>query len=155
MELQAKVEKIIEEEVRNSRARGNYMLDRAFAVMMDPNNGDILSMAGKKIDLETNKIQDYAIGAFTTQYEMGSAVKGATVLAGYQDGIPHYKYFVDMPLYFAGNGNKPKKSYMNMGTINELTALQKAQTYTCLMSPCTLPVSHTSRMDLFLLTRRI
>lgn len=125
MELQAKVEKIVEEEVRNSRARGNYMLDRAFVVMMDPNNGDILSMAGKKIDLETNKIQDYAIGAFTTQYEMGSAVKGATVLAGYQDGIPHYKYFVDTPLYFAGN-NRPKKSYMNMGTINELTALQKS-----------------------------
>ncbi|WP_316274716.1 peptidoglycan D,D-transpeptidase FtsI family protein [Bacillus halotolerans] len=124
MELQAKVEKIVEEEVRNSRARGNYMLDRAFVVMMDPNNGDILSMAGKKIDLETNKIQDYAIGAFTTQYEMGSAVKGATVLAGYQDGIPHYKYFHDAPMHL---GRKLiKKSYTNMGTINELTALQKS-----------------------------
>ncbi|MEK3710417.1 penicillin-binding protein 2 [Bacillus sp. FSL K6-1005] len=124
MELQAKVEKIVEEEVRNSRARGNYMLDRAFVVMMDPNNGDILSMAGKKIDLETNKIQDYAIGAFTTQYEMGSAVKGATVLAGYQDGIPHYKYFHDAPMYLGRN--LIKKSYTNMGTINELTALQKS-----------------------------
>lgn len=48
------------------------------------------------------------------------------MLAGYQDGIPHYKYFVDTPLYLAGYGNKPKKSYMNMGTINELTALQKS-----------------------------
>ncbi|MCY9183972.1 peptidoglycan D,D-transpeptidase FtsI family protein [Bacillus halotolerans] len=124
MELQAKIEKIVEEEVRNSRARGNYMLDRAFVVMMDPNNGDILSMAGKKIDLETNKIQDYAIGAFTTQYEMGSAVKGATVLAGYQDGIPHYKYFHDAPMYLGTN--LIKKSYTNMGTINELTALQKS-----------------------------
>ncbi|KAF1681346.1 penicillin-binding protein [Bacillus sp. SKDU12] len=124
MELQAEVEKIIEEEVRNSRARGNYMLDRAFAVMMDPNNGDILSMAGKKIDLKTNKIQDYAIGAFTTQYEMGSAVKGATVLAGYQDGIPHYKYFLDAPMYLGTN--LIKKSYTNMGTINELTALQRS-----------------------------
>lgn len=124
MELQAKVEKIIEEEVRNSRARGNYMLDRAFAVMMDPNNGDILSMAGKKIDLKTNKIEDYAIGAFTTQYEMGSAVKGATVLAGYQDGIPHYKYYIDAPMLLGTN--LIKKSYTNMGTINELTALQKS-----------------------------
>ncbi|XOT26066.1 peptidoglycan D,D-transpeptidase FtsI family protein [Bacillus subtilis subsp. subtilis] len=124
MQLQAKVEKIIEEEVRNSRARGNYMLDRAFVVMMDPNNGDILSMAGKKIDLKTNKIEDYAIGAFTTQYEMGSAVKGATVLAGYQDGIPHYKYYVDAPMLLGTN--LIKKSYTNMGTINELTALQKS-----------------------------
>lgn len=100
------------------------MLDRAFAVMMDPNNGDILSMAGKKIDLKTNKIEDYAIGAFTTQYEMGSAVKGATVLAGYQDGIPHYKYYIDAPMLLGTN--LIKKSYTNMGTINELTALQKS-----------------------------
>ena len=46
MELQSKVEKVIEKELRRSRAAGNYMVDRGFAVMMDPNNGDILSMAG-------------------------------------------------------------------------------------------------------------
>lgn len=48
MELQAEVENSIEEELLKSRARGNYMIDRAFVVMMDPNNGDVLSMAGKK-----------------------------------------------------------------------------------------------------------
>ncbi|MCY7947866.1 penicillin-binding protein 2 [Bacillus atrophaeus] len=124
MELQAKVEKIIEEELRNSRARGNYMVDRAFVVMMDPNNGDILTMAGKRIDLETNKLQDYAIGAFTTQYEMGSSVKGATVLSGYQAGLPHYQTFVDRTLYF--KGKLKKSSYTNMGSITELTALQRS-----------------------------
>lgn len=92
--------------------------------MMDPNNGDILSMAGKRIDLETNKIQDFAIGAFTTQYEMGSAVKGATVLAGYQSGLPHYKTFVDAPLVFKGKTRK--QSWTQMGAITELTALQRS-----------------------------
>ncbi|MED0772838.1 penicillin-binding protein 2 [Bacillus siamensis] len=124
MELQSKVEKVIEKELRRSRAAGNYMVDRGFAVMMDPNNGDILSMAGKRIDLETNKIQDFAIGAFTTQYEMGSAVKGATVLAGYQSGLPHYKTFVDAPLKF--KDGTEKQSWTQMGTITELTALQRS-----------------------------
>lgn len=124
MELQSKVEKVIEKELRRSRAAGNYMVDRGFAVMMDPNNGDILSMAGKRIDLETNKIQDFAIGAFTTQYEMGSSVKGATVLAGYQSGLPHYKTFVDAPLVF--KGDTKKQSWTQMGAITELTALQRS-----------------------------
>ncbi len=34
---------------------------------------------------------------------MGSSVKGATVLAGYQSGLPHYKTFVDAPLVFKGD----------------------------------------------------
>ena len=99
MELQKKVEEAIEEELNKFRG-SNYMLDRAFVVMMDPNNGDILSMAGKRI--VDGKITDYAIGAFTTQYEMGSAVKGATVLAGYQDGMPHGQSYLDQELSFAG-----------------------------------------------------
>ncbi len=48
MELQAKVEKIIEEEVRNSRARGNYMLDRAFVVMMDRITAIFYQWQGKR-----------------------------------------------------------------------------------------------------------
>ncbi len=123
MELQSKVEKVIEKELRRSRAAGNFMVDRGFAVMMDPNNGDILSMAGKRIDLETNKTQDFAIGSFTTQYEMGSSVKGATVLAGYQSGLPHYKTFVDAPLVF--KGDTKKQSWTQMGAITELTAAAK------------------------------
>ena len=61
-------------------------MDRAFVVMMDPFQGDVLAMTGKQI--VDGKMQDYAIGAFSSQYEAGSIVKGATVLAGYQDGMP-------------------------------------------------------------------
>ncbi|MDA1475757.1 peptidoglycan D,D-transpeptidase FtsI family protein [Bacillus changyiensis] len=124
IELQQKVEKIIEDELNTFRG-SNSMLDRAFVVMMDPNNGDVLSMAGKQI--VDGKITDYAIGTFTTQYEMGSAVKGATVLAGYQDGMPHGQQYFDTKLYPAGMP-KGKGSYTgnNIGWADEVRALQKS-----------------------------
>lgn len=123
MELQKKVEEAIEEELNKFRG-SNYMLDRAFVVMMDPNNGDILSMAGKRII--DGKITDYSIGAFTTQYEMGSAVKGATVLAGYQDGMPHgQSYFDNGKLTFAGPVEKGSYT-TSIGWANEVRALEKS-----------------------------
>ncbi|MDA1475758.1 peptidoglycan D,D-transpeptidase FtsI family protein [Bacillus changyiensis] len=124
IELQQKVEKIIEDELNRFRG-SNPMLDRAFVVMMDPNNGDVLSMAGKQI--VDGKITDYAIGTFTTQYEMGSAVKGATVLAGYQDGMPHGQYYTDNgKLVFSGDLKKGSWKTGGFGPINEVTALQKS-----------------------------
>ena len=54
-------------------------LDRAFVVMMDPNTGEILTMAGKQYTRENGKVEfkDFALGAMNSAYEMGSAVKGA------------------------------------------------------------------------------
>ncbi|MED2943274.1 penicillin-binding protein 2 [Bacillus swezeyi] len=123
MELQKKVDKIIEEELNTFRG-SNYMLDRAFVVMMDPNNGDILSMSGKRI--VDGKMTDYAIGAFTTQYEMGSAVKGATVLAGYQNGMPHGQHYLDTPLHFAGKVKKGSYTGNSIGWTDEVRALEKS-----------------------------
>lgn len=108
------------------------MLDRAFVVMMDPNNGDILSMAGKRI--VDGKITDYAIGAFTTQYEMGSAVKGATVLAGYQDGMPHGQSYLDQePEPSQGELKKvPTEETLSVGLM-KLERWKKVQTFICSM----------------------
>lgn len=68
--------------------------------MMDPDTGEILTMAGKKYekDSKTGKssIEDFALGNITTSYTMGSSVKGATVLTGYQQGaIQPGTYFYD------------------------------------------------------------
>ncbi|MFB8734270.1 penicillin-binding transpeptidase domain-containing protein [Bacillus sp. SL00103] len=118
------VDKIVESELRSASAR-NYMMDRAFVVMMDPNTGDVLAMSGKKMD--GRDVTDYAIGTFTTQYEMGSVVKGATVLGGYQDGMSHNQSYMDTPLFFfAGSGGKPKQSYKVLGWVNDIQALQKS-----------------------------
>ena len=48
MELQKKVEESIEKNLRAFKS-SEPLLDRAFVVMTNPNNGQILSMAGKKI----------------------------------------------------------------------------------------------------------
>ena len=67
MDLQRAVEKIIEEELGNAKTSpGTGLLDRAYVVLMDPNTGEIKSLAGKKIvkNEETGKteMQDDALG---------------------------------------------------------------------------------------------
>lgn len=129
VELQQRVEKIIEEEIMATKRKGNSpLLDRAFVVMMNPKTGEVLSMAGKLLTKgEDGKTQfvDFAIGNITSAYAMGSAVKGATVLTGFQTGVLHPNtYIVDEPLYIKGTPRK--KSWQTMGTINELTALQRS-----------------------------
>ena len=63
------------------------------------------------------------LGTFTTTYNVGSAVKGATVLTGYQTGVisPGTSLF-DTPLYISGT--PPKKSWKTFGSINDVNALK-------------------------------
>ena len=72
MELQKKVEESIEKNLRAFKS-SEPLLDRAFVVMTNPNNGQILSMAGKKIVEKEGKIEveDLALGNMTTSYELG------------------------------------------------------------------------------------
>ncbi len=124
--LQIEVEKIIEEELAAAKGRaGNHMLDRAFVVMMNPKTGEVLSLAGKQYTKENGKtvMKDFALGTITTSYPMGSAVKGATLLTGYETGaIQPNTVFYDAPLVI--KGTPPKASYRNMGNVNDLTALR-------------------------------
>ncbi|WP_241774550.1 penicillin-binding protein 2, partial [Lysinibacillus sp. FJAT-14222] len=132
-ELTAATEKIVEEELLKLKALpGSYLLDRAFLVMMDPNTGDILSMVGKKIEKnpETgkNEVVDYSFGNFTTAYEAGSAVKGATLLTGYNLGvITPSTVFGDEPIHLMQT--KPKTSIFNRNgyiSMDGLTALERS-----------------------------
>lgn len=108
------MEKIIEKNLKSAKARpSTQLLDRAFVVMMDPRNGEVLSMAGKQIKQENGKykIDDYALGTMTSSYAMGSAVKGATVLTGLQTGAINLNtVFQDEPLYI-GSQDKRGKSH--------------------------------------------
>ncbi|MGZ3901356.1 MAG: peptidoglycan D,D-transpeptidase FtsI family protein [Bacteroidia bacterium] len=128
MELQNQVEKILEEELLKAKTAPNTsLLDRAFVVLMDPHTGEILTMAGKQIakNPETGKteMRDFALGNITTSYNVGSAVKGATVLTGYKTGAIHPgSYQLDEPLQIA---HTPiKKSWKTFGSLNDLRALQ-------------------------------
>ena len=73
--------------------------------MMNPKTGQVLSMAGKKLVEKDGKIEveDYALGTMTSSYELGSTVKGATVLTGFETkAITPGTYFYDAPMNFKG-----------------------------------------------------
>ncbi|WP_432724519.1 peptidoglycan D,D-transpeptidase FtsI family protein [Staphylococcus equorum] len=124
IELQKKTEEYLENQIDKLRSEGAKDMDNAMIVVQNPNNGDILAMAGKQID-KNGDLTDYDIGTFTSQYAVGSSIKGGTLLAGYQnDAIDVGDEMVDQPLEFAG-GLK-KSSYFNQDgkvTIDDKEAL--------------------------------
>ncbi|GAE46021.1 cell division protein FtsI [Mesobacillus boroniphilus JCM 21738] len=129
MDLQLAVEKIIEEELAKAKQQPRTgLLDRAFVVLMDPNTGEVLSLAGKQIvnDEETGKtvMQDFASGNFTTSYNVGSSVKGATILTGFNTrAISPDTQFYDTPIKI--KGTNPKKSWKaGLGTLDDRNALK-------------------------------
>ncbi|PEP04770.1 peptidoglycan D,D-transpeptidase FtsI family protein [Bacillus wiedmannii] len=124
MELQKKVEESIEKILKTYKG-SESMLNRAFVVMMNPKNGQVLSMAGKRLVEKDGKteVEDYALGTMTSSYELGSTVKGATVLTGFETkAIAPGTYFYDAPMKF--KGTKEKKSWKEFGNIDDLRALQ-------------------------------
>ncbi|GEP78518.1 peptidoglycan D,D-transpeptidase FtsI family protein [Staphylococcus carnosus] len=124
IDLQKKVEDLLEKQINKLRGEGAKNMDTAMIVVQDPKNGDILAMAGKKIK-PNGEMTDYDIGNFTSQYTVGSSVKGGTLLAGYQNGAIHVgEEMVDEPLHF--QGGLTKRSYFNQNgkvTINDKEAL--------------------------------
>lgn len=127
MDLQRAVETIIEEELLNMKKQPRTaLLDRAYVVLMDPNTGEILTMAGKRIvkdESGTAVMQDDALGNITTTYNVGSAVKGATVLTGLKAGaITTSTTFQDSPIKI--KGTPEKSSWKNLGRVNIVNALK-------------------------------
>lgn len=131
MKLQKEVEKIVEEELGKQVAKywESPFLDRAFVVMMDPHTGEIMSMVGKRYTENTDgqkEMQDYALGTFTSAYEAGSAVKGATVLTGYMTGkLSIGETQFDAPMNIGG---EKKSSWFNASQgskyLNDIQALE-------------------------------
>lgn len=134
MKLQKEIETIVEEELASQVKKSGQSpyLDRAFVVMMDPFTGEILSMVGKKYEKnnETGKyeLNDYSLGTFTSSYEAGSAVKGATVLTGYMtNNLYPGERMIDEPIYI--RGTKPKTSWFNKYQkidMSDLLALERS-----------------------------
>lgn len=124
VDLQKEVEDALEKQINKLRSEGAKNMDTAMIVVQDPKNGDVLAMAGKKIK-PNGEMTDYDIGNFTSQYTVGSSVKGGTLLAGYQNGAIHVgEEMIDEPLHF--QGGLTKRSYFNQNgkvRINDKEAL--------------------------------
>ncbi|ANU23491.1 penicillin-binding transpeptidase domain-containing protein [Planococcus donghaensis] len=122
-ELQSELEKIVEDKLLELKKRPNSELVKdAYLVMMNPQTGEVLSMVGKRIGEDKDGkqvIYDYAFGTFTAAHEMGSTVKGATLLTGYAKGaVELNEVQIDEPLKFAGTALK--KSIFNTDPFNRI-----------------------------------
>lgn len=90
-ELNEALEEIVSDKLLEIKAGPNSQaVDRAFLVMMNPNNGEVLSLIGKQIikskETGRNEIRDFSFGTYTTRYEVGSTIKMGTLLSGYEHG---------------------------------------------------------------------
>ncbi|ETP67835.1 penicillin-binding protein [Planococcus glaciei] len=110
-EIQSAMEKIVEDKLLAlKRGPNSQLVKDAYLVMMNPQNGEIISLVGKRIGEDRDGktvVNDYAFGAFTASHEMGSTVKGATLLTGYsQDAVELNEVMIDEPLKFASSTQK-------------------------------------------------
>lgn len=121
MDFQERVDEILLDVLSNRRG----LNDSAYAVAINPKNGDILAMSGKRI--LDGRAQDDTLGVISNAYSMGSSVKGATVLAGYMDGVltADNNTIVDTPMRMIGSDNI-SSVFNRTGSVavNDITSIQ-------------------------------
>ncbi|MDN6385662.1 MAG: penicillin-binding protein 2, partial [Alkalibacterium sp.] len=96
-----------------------------YIAAMDPSNGDVLAMTGKEID--KGEVKDITYGVFNHNFNMGSSIKGATVLSAYMDGVLNSSnnVIVDQPLNIKGS-NSISSVFNRYGAepVNDIMALE-------------------------------
>ncbi len=123
--LQREIENIITNYVINTKYEPNTeYYDHSTVVIQDPNTGEILAMASKR--LVNGEIVDYTTSVLTSPIMPGSIVKGASMLVGYNTGAVHIgERMLDECVKVAGVAEKCS-SVNNLGVIDDITALAKS-----------------------------
>ncbi len=127
-ELQAAVDKIVTDELlETKRLSGTDHLREAYIAMLNPQTGEVLALSGKIIEYNEEErkyeVFDNALGTLQNAFTMGSIVKGATLLAGYNYGVTDIgEYITDAPMTF--KGGLIKGSWKPLGYINDSDALK-------------------------------
>lgn len=127
IELQKEVERILTEEVLKAKTEPNTKYyDRSFVIIQNPKTGEILAMAGKQVKQEADgsyKVYDYTPGITTSPVVVGSVVKGASHIVGYNTGalkIGEKRY--DTCIKIAATPIKCSWKYL--GNLDDITALK-------------------------------
>ncbi len=122
--LQQQVESIIAEQLKRAKTEANTeYYDHSSVILQDPNTGEILVMASKK--LVNGEIVDNVRSILTSPITPGSVVKGASMLVGYNTGAVHFgEYILDECIKVAGVAQKC--SSRTLGRIDDITALAKS-----------------------------
>ncbi len=122
-ELQALAEQLISDALVANFS--NPLFTEMFLIVMDPNNGDVIVMAGKRIDKETGEISDYADGNYKSAFAIGSTIKGGTMYMAYKHDLTYPGEIInDAPVQIKGTA--AKKSWTNLGPIDDITALARS-----------------------------
>ncbi len=125
--LQKYLEELLTQEVLNTKNEANTTYyNRSFAIVSDPNTGEILAMSGKQVRQDDNGslyVVDYTPGIVTLPVTPGSIVKGASMLVGYK-----YKA-IDIGTGMQDECIKikdtPEKcSWSNLGYLDDISALK-------------------------------
>ena len=122
--LQREVERIIEEQMIRAKSEANTeYYDHSSVIIQDPNTGEILAMASKKI--VNGNIIDNVTSMLISPITPGSVVKGASMLVAYNTGAVHIgEEILDECIKVAGA--PAKCSSVTLGYINDITALAKS-----------------------------
>ena len=125
IDLQREVEQILTEEILATKTEANTeYYNRSFVIVTNPKTGEVLAMAGKQLKDENGNLTvvDYTPGTLTMPVVMGSVVKGASQIVGYNTGalkIGEVRY--DSCVKIAST--KEKCSWRPLGRLNDITAL--------------------------------
>ena len=106
--FQKKMQSLVKQADQGSVGESNG----AYAVAMNPNNGNIIGMAGVNRDPKTSKVTPNDLGAINSDIVMGSVVKGATVSGALMDHVisPGNSTLTDKPIVTDGT---KKSSWFN------------------------------------------
>ena len=105
----------------------NYLntkyFNKSYVTITDPNNGSIIAISGMVYD--NGNISENSLGAVIDSMTPGSAIKGASILLGYNEGyISIGEVMLDSCVKL--KGTKEKCSITTMGYINDLDALRQS-----------------------------
>jgi cell division protein FtsI/penicillin-binding protein 2 len=127
IKLQQALEEILTEEILKTKREPNTAYyNRSLVVIINPKTGEILAMSGKQA-LPDNKgeyrIIDYTPGIMTSPVTVGSVIKGASMMVGYQQGV------IDIGTRMLDECIKikdtPRKcSWRTLGWVNDIEALK-------------------------------
>lgn len=123
--LQKEIDNLIDEAIIKAKSEANTeYYDHSSVIVTDPNTGEILAIASRKI--VGDKIIDNINSILISPITPGSVVKGASMLVGYETGaIKFGEKMLDECVKIAGAPEKCS-SVNDLGVIDDLTAMAKS-----------------------------
>src|SRR5699024_132656 len=134
IEFQKKIDEIVADELKKTVEKfptQNRPLQDAYAVAIKPKTGEILAVSAQRYYHEDTKyhkkgeVSDRAFSVLYDAHEPGSSIKGATMLAGYQEGVIQPGEVIQDKTIKV-KGTPPINSWTYLGAVNDYEALARS-----------------------------